>query len=51
MALVKLDKSLWHPFFDRVSKGLVGKEAEIEVASLDLGAQVEAMWLPLIGMT
>jgi hypothetical protein len=47
----KLDKSRWQGFFDRVSKGLVGKNAEIEVASLDLGAQVEAKWLPLLGVT
>jgi hypothetical protein len=50
MALVKLDKSRWHAFFDQVSKSLVGKRAEIEVASLDLGDQVEARWLPMLGV-
>jgi hypothetical protein len=49
VALVKLDKSRWHGFFDRISKVLIGKRAEIEVASLDLGDQVEATWLPLLG--
>src|SRR6185369_4363224 len=47
---VRLDKSSWQGFFDRVSKGLAGKRAEIEVASLKLGAQVEAKWLPMLGV-
>ena len=34
-----------------VSKLLEAKEAEIEVASLKLGDQVEAEWLPLIGIS
>jgi Family of unknown function (DUF5335) len=50
MALARLDKPQWKGFFDRVSNALIGKRAEIEVASLDLGAQVEAEWLPLIGI-
>jgi hypothetical protein len=29
----------------------MGKQAEIEVASLDLGDQIEAEWSPLIGIT
>src|SRR5262245_55162731 len=37
-------------FFDRVSKMLEGKQAEIEVISLGLGDQVEAEWLPLLGI-
>jgi hypothetical protein len=51
MATRKLDKKKWKTFFDRVSKMLEGKQAEIEVASLRLGAQVEAEWLPLHGIT
>jgi len=46
----KLEKSLWRPYFDSVSKALTGKRAEIEVASLKLGDQVEAEWLPLLGI-
>lgn len=41
----------WRPFFDRMSKALLGKWAEIEVASLDLGDQVIAEWVPMIGIT
>jgi hypothetical protein len=51
MAVRKLEKSEWHPFFDAMSKTLVGKRAEIEVASLDVGDQIEAEWVPIIGIT
>ncbi|HKF09976.1 MAG TPA: DUF5335 domain-containing protein [Xanthobacteraceae bacterium] len=50
MATRKLEKKEWRTFFDRLSTTLQGKEAEIEVASLRLGDQVEADWLPLIGI-
>ena len=50
MATRKLDKKAWKTFFDRVSKMLEGKQAEIEVASLRLGAQIQAEWLPLHGI-
>jgi hypothetical protein len=45
-----LDKTEWRPFCDRVSRGLVGKRAEIEVLALPLGDQIEAEWLPLLGV-
>jgi hypothetical protein len=51
MTARKLDQSQWRTFFDHLSKTLEGKQAEIEVASLSLGDQVEAEWLPLHGMT
>src|SRR3979411_2665921 len=47
----KLEKSQWRAYFDRVSKALIGKRAEIEVASLKLGDQIAAEWLPLVGIT
>jgi len=50
MTTRKLDRKQWRMFFDTVSKQLEGKEAEIEVASLSLGDQVEAEWLPLHGI-
>ena len=49
--LRNLSKSEWRSFFDRTSKGLLGKQAEIEVASLDLGDQIVAEWIPLLGIT
>ena len=50
MAIRKLDKATWRPYFDRVSDLLVGKRAEVEVASLGVGDQIEAEWLPLLGI-
>jgi hypothetical protein len=47
---MKLEKMAWHPYFDHVSKVLDGKRVEVEVASLKLGDQIEAEWLPLIGI-
>jgi hypothetical protein len=41
----------WRAFFDRMSKGLLGKWAEVEVASLDLGDQIVAEWVPMLGIT
>src|SRR4029079_13252267 len=46
----KLDKKEWRSFLDRLSTTLEGKEAEIEVVSLQLGDQVEADWLRLLGI-
>lgn len=43
-------KAEWASFFDRMSKVLLGKRAEIEVATLDLGDQIVAKWVPLIGI-
>jgi hypothetical protein len=51
MTARKLDKKEWQPFFDGISKVLGAKQAEVEVLSLDLGDQVEAEWLPLLGVT
>jgi hypothetical protein len=47
----QLEKSQWRPYFDRMSKSLLGKRAEIEVASLRLGDQIEAEWLSLLGIS
>lgn len=46
----KLEKSEWRVYFDRMAKGLGGKRAEVDVASLGLGDQVAARWVPLIGI-
>ena len=50
MSAYQVDKSRWKTFFETLSRALVGKRAEVEVASLDLGDQIEAEWLPLIGI-
>lgn len=51
MAAEQIERTRWAPFFDNLTKTLIGKQAEIEVASLDLGDQIEAEWAPLIGIT
>jgi hypothetical protein len=50
MAAQEIDRSRWAPFFDALTKTLIGKQAEVEVDSLDLGQQIEAEWTPLIGI-
>jgi hypothetical protein len=50
MTIRKLEKTDWRLYFDHVSKTLKGAKAEIEVASLGLGDQVQANWLPLFGL-
>ena len=47
MAATEIDRSNWAPFLDTVTNSLMGKQAEIEVVSLDLGDQIEAEWTPL----
>jgi hypothetical protein len=45
-----LENSHWQTYFDRLSRVLVGKSVELEVVALDLGDQVGARWLPLLGL-
>jgi hypothetical protein len=51
MAIRKLEKPEWGPLLNFISKLLEAKEAEIEVASLDLGDQVLAEWSRLLGIS
>ncbi len=51
MSTLKIPQTEWKRLFDRLSKALPGKWAEIEVASLDLGDQIVAEWVPLLGIT
>ncbi len=51
MAAEQIDRTRWAPFFDNVTRSLIGKQADIEVASLDLGDQIKVEWAPLIGIT
>jgi hypothetical protein len=50
MSASTLPKSEWSGFFANLSRTLQGKQAEIEVLSLDLGDQIAAEWLPLLGI-
>jgi hypothetical protein len=49
--LRNLPKAEWRGFFDLMSKSLLGKWAEVEVASPDLGDQVVVEWIPMLGIT
>ncbi len=51
MTILTLEKTDWRMYFDRMAKALLGKRAEIEVASLELGDQIEAEWVQLLGVT
>lgn len=50
MSVHEVAKSNWKPFFETLTGTLVGKRAEVEVASLDLGDQIQAEWSPLVGI-
>lgn len=50
MTTEKLDRSAWKGYFDAMSRVLPGKQAEIEVDSLRIGAQLEAEFAPLLGI-
>ena len=51
MAAEQVERTRWSAFLNNLTNILVGKQAEIEVAALDLGDQIEAEWAPLIGIT
>ena len=50
MVDIKIDKADWTDFLDWLTRQLVGGSAEIDVLSLDIGAQIEARSLPLLGL-
>jgi len=49
MATRKIDKAQWRDFLDNITQELVGAQAEMAVAGLSLGSQIEAEWLSLFG--
>ncbi|HEV7814324.1 MAG TPA: DUF5335 domain-containing protein [Janthinobacterium sp.] len=50
MTISKLEKPVWKNYFDRMSKILTGKNAELEVDALEIGSQIQAEWVPLTGI-
>lgn len=48
---LKPKPSEWEILPDLLSKSLIGKRAEVGVAALELGDQIAAEWLPLLGIT
>jgi hypothetical protein len=51
MVLTQLARSRWQAYFDHLSAALRATRIEIEVTGLGLGHQVEAEWIPLIGLS
>jgi hypothetical protein len=51
MGTRKLETAFWQAYFDVLSRNLHGQSAEIEIAALALGNQVQAEWLPLLGIS
>lgn len=51
MPLTQLAKTQWQSYFDHFSQRLGTELVEIEVAGLGLGHQVEAEWIPLLGIS
>jgi hypothetical protein len=50
MGMRELMRSEWRRYCDAVSRGVVGRCAELDVVALDLGDRVETRWLPFIGI-
>lgn len=50
MATTRLARAQWQTYFDRVSRSLAGRQAEIEVVGLGIGDQVEKEWTALNGL-
>ncbi|WJW76059.1 DUF5335 domain-containing protein [Thiohalobacter sp. IOR34] len=46
----KLEQNEWKAYFDRIARGLGTEQAEIEVAGLDIGDQLEADRALFIGI-
>ena len=46
-----LEKFAWEEYFNRFSKALGACLAEVEVAGLDIGDQIEAEWIVLSGIS
>lgn len=46
-----IPRAEWPAFFHRIADATVGKQVEVEAASLELGDQIIAEWLPLLGLT
>lgn len=51
MASRTIPQAEWRAFFDGLADALVGKRVEVEAASRELGDQIVAEWLPLLGVT
>jgi hypothetical protein len=51
MPLRQLARAQWQAYLDRVSAALGAELVQVEVTGLGLGDQVEADWIPLVGLS
>ena len=51
MTMSRLEKRNWQTYFDGVARQLEGMSAEIDVEAMSIGSQVEAEWVPLLGIS
>lgn len=51
MATRSIPKAQWETYFDNISKHLKANQAELEVAAMNIGDQLEAEWVPLYGIS
>ena len=50
MSIRRLDRSEWHGFCARISRQVIGKRADIETLSLQIGMQVAVLRVPILGI-
>ncbi|WP_228895891.1 DUF5335 family protein [Pseudoduganella aquatica] len=51
MTMSRIEKRAWQTYFDGVARQLEGMSAEIDVEAMSIGSQVEADWVPLLGIS
>lgn len=51
MTIRRLERSEWSGYCIRASRVLLGKQAKVEVASLQIGFQLEVHRVPLLGIS
>jgi hypothetical protein len=51
MTIRRLERNEWVAFCVRTSRSFVGKQVKIEVTSLEIGFQLEAQRMPLLGIS
>ena len=51
MEFLRVPQEAWDRFFNGVSELMQQRLVEVEVIGLDVGDQVEAEWVPLLGVT
>ena len=51
MPIRRLRKTEWRSYLDRVARALLGKRAAIEIRSPQFSNEIEAEWLPVLGIS